>query len=87
VVNNKQVYATTVENEGLYTRKDLNKARLATEFLRNAGYPTEKEAVRLVEDGNVTNILIMGQDIQQAFQVYSKPVEAVRGKTTKTAVA
>jgi hypothetical protein len=47
---------TVEDRESLYTKKQVQKALEAGEFLRSMGYPTLKEAVNIVRDGNVRNI-------------------------------
>jgi hypothetical protein len=43
VVNDRQVYATIMENNRLYIKKDIIKAKLATDFFRNISFFTEKK--------------------------------------------
>jgi hypothetical protein len=47
------VHATVQENESLYSAKQVRRAKLAHEFVRNCGYPSPAEAVHIVQDGNV----------------------------------
>lgn len=56
---------TVVEREALYTKKEIRKAREAREFLKVMGYPSEKEAVCLVQDGNVVNIPHTAEDVRR----------------------
>jgi hypothetical protein len=74
---------TVQEREHLYNRKEIRHALKAKEFLRNAGYPSEKEAIHLARDGNIVGMPESPNDIQRYFDVYGRQVEAVRGKTTK----
>jgi hypothetical protein len=46
-----------------YTKREVERAERAMEFVRSAGYPSEKEAIRLVTDGNIASIDITGDDI------------------------
>ncbi len=70
------------DKEELYNKKELMKAREAKEFIKNAGYPSEREAAHLMSDGNITNVPLQVQDVHRAFDVNGKPREAVRGKAT-----
>jgi hypothetical protein len=75
---------TTREREHLYTKKEVQKARDAREFLKNAGYPSECEAIHMIRDGNIENIPISVEDIKNSFDIYgAPPVEMIRGKMTK----
>ena len=74
---------TVTDNESLYTAKELRRARQAQDFIHNSGYPSEKEAVHLVSDGNITGVPLTAKDIHLAFDIYGKSPAAVRGKTTK----
>ncbi len=48
-----QIYVTAAENEQLYTKAELKSAKEAYEFLKNSGYPSQEEAVHLLQDGNI----------------------------------
>jgi hypothetical protein len=67
---------TTREREHLYTKKEVQKARDAREFLKNAGYPSECEAIHMIRDGNIENIPISVEDIKNSFDIYGAPVES-----------
>jgi hypothetical protein len=47
------VHATVQENESLYSVEQVQRAKLAHEFVRNCGYPSPAEAVHIIRDGNV----------------------------------
>jgi Arginine methyltransferase-interacting protein, contains RING Zn-finger len=74
---------TVAEKEHMYTKKEVEGAKKAGEFIRNAGYPSKGEAVNLVRDGNIENVPVSVQDIRTFYDIYGEPVEAVRGKMTK----
>ncbi len=42
------VHATVQENESLYSAKQVRRAKLAHEFVRNCGYPSPAEAVHII---------------------------------------
>jgi hypothetical protein len=73
---------TTREKEHLYTKKEVQKARDAREFLKNAGFPSEREAIHMIRDGNIENVPVSVEDIKNSFDIYGAPVEMIRGKTT-----
>jgi hypothetical protein len=74
---------TVREKEDLYTRREVRKALEAGEFLKSLGYPTQKEALGIVRDGNVKNIPYTANDINRFFDIYGPQVAGVRGRTMK----
>jgi hypothetical protein len=81
------VLATTHENELNYTKKQVDAAKEAYQFVKNAGFPSEDEAIHLIEDGNLVDIpSITRDDVKRAFRIYGPPMEAVRGKLTQRLV-
>jgi hypothetical protein len=81
------VQATVRENEALYTKEEVKRAKEAYEFLRKSGYPSVGEAVHLLTDGNVRGIpLLMRADVERAYNIYGMHPEYVRGKLTKKTV-
>ena len=74
---------TSAENEKYYTKKEVARARKAQELVANAGFLSEKEAVDLVQDGNITGVPVTAKDVRRAFDIYGKPIEFVRGRMTK----
>jgi hypothetical protein len=73
-------YATT----GVYTKAEEARARLVFEFLQKSGYPSEEEAIHLIEDGNIVGMpLLTRNDVRRAYEIYGVMPEYVRGKMTK----
>lgn len=77
---NGYVYHTAAQREARFTKKEVMKAREAGEFIRNAGYPSEAEAIHLVHDGNIQNVPITANDIRNCFEIYGPMPEMVKGK-------
>jgi hypothetical protein len=81
------VQATVRENEALYTKDELNRAKEAYQFLKNSGYPSASEATHLLTDGNVRKVpMLMRADIDRAYKIYGIHPEYVRGKLMKGTV-
>ena len=77
---------TRAGNMSRLTAKDVKRVELARELIASAGYPTLKEAVHLVEDGNVTNLGVTAADIRAAFAtdtVNGVLPAAAKGKTVR----
>jgi Reverse transcriptase (RNA-dependent DNA polymerase). len=77
---------TVEEREHMYTRKEVERAHEAKEFIKNAGYPSRNEAIHLIRDGNLNNVPIAVEDVNRYYDIYGPMVEMVRGKTTKRKV-
>jgi hypothetical protein len=78
-----QIYTTATENEQLYTRSELKNAKEAYDFLKNTGYPSQEEAVHILQDGNIFGLPhFTRQDIQRAYDVYGVSPEYVHGEMT-----
>jgi hypothetical protein len=81
------VLATVHENEQLYTKEEVRRAKLAHEFIRNSGYPSPEEVVHLLIDGNVRWIpKLMVADVKRAYEIYGLHPEYVKGQLTKKKV-
>jgi hypothetical protein len=76
--NSNAVFATVEENEEIYTRSEVQKAKEAYEFLKCSGYPSP-EVFGLPD--------LARQDIIRAYDIYGIPVPYVRGKQTRQAIA
>jgi hypothetical protein len=81
------VGATIQEGERLYSKEEVSKAKLAHEFIQNCGYPSAKEAVHLLMDGNVRDIPVMiAADVERAYKIYGVHPEYVKGQLVKKTV-
>jgi hypothetical protein len=74
---------TASDRESLYNAKQVRKALEAGEFLKALGYPTEREAVAIIRDGNVLNVPHMVEDVRRFYDIYGAQVPGIRGRTTK----
>ena len=73
---------TVEDREHLFTKQQVDSAKLAGEFIRNAGFPSEQAAINVVRSGNINNIPFEVSDIKNYFEIYGVPVPAIRGKMT-----
>jgi len=74
---------TAEQKEEMYTKREVRKALEAGEFLKALGYPTLKEALNIVRDGNVRNVPHTVEDVRRFFTIYGPQVPGIRGRTTK----
>jgi len=80
--------ATVKEAEALYSEAEIDRAKEAYQLIKNSGYPSMTEIVRLIEDGNLVELPgITRAGIRRAYDVYGTPVEYVRGKMTHKKVS
>jgi hypothetical protein len=78
-----EMYAMVQENELLYTKEQVRRAKEAYEIC-NCGYPSPVEAQCLLKDGNVKGIpLLVSGDIKQAYRIYGQHPEYVKSKLVK----
>jgi hypothetical protein len=81
------VESTVQENEVLYSKEQVCRAKEAHEFLKNSGYPSLGEAVHLLMDGNVRGVpMLMREDLERAYKIYGEHPAYVRGKLTRKTV-
>lgn len=83
----RQVMVTTMsDREKALTTGELRRVRAARELIKAAGYPSLKEAIHLVEDGNLVDCKVTGADIRLTFKTDTQngitPAMA-KGKTVK----
>ena len=71
---------TTKEREHLYSKREVRNALEAKEFIKNAGYPSLKEALHMARDGNLVGIPHSAEDINRLYDIYGPPVESIHGK-------
>ena len=70
---------TVQENESLYTKREVAAARKAKDFIREVGYPSTGEAIKLIKTG-INNAPVTIQDLQRAEQIYGPSTEIIKGK-------
>ena len=61
-----------------HTKAEEARAKLAYEIIRNCGYPSQAEAIHLVQDGNFTHMPMV-----TSSELYGEPVGSARGKMVK----
>jgi len=78
-------YLSSKDNAAGLTNTDMKRAVLAREFLANAGYPSERQAVEMVTTGNILNLSITAKDVRNAYRIWGKDTAYVRGKARRVA--
>jgi hypothetical protein len=81
------VNVTVRENERMYTKEEVHRAKHVYKFLKCSGYPSADEAMHLITDGNVHGMpLLIKDDLERAYEIYGTHPEYVRGQMTKKKV-
>jgi Reverse transcriptase (RNA-dependent DNA polymerase) len=68
------------------SKKGALKGQQAQEFIRAAGYPTEREAINLLQDGNLVNAPVSAQGVWESVRLLGQAPEAIRGRAVKSPV-
>ncbi|MFN9982580.1 MAG: hypothetical protein ACK53Y_21815, partial [bacterium] len=84
-----EAYAIQVNvTKQVVTKAEEARAKQAYELIRNSGFVSVQEAIHLLEEGNIANMpQLVAADFHRALELYSPPVEYVRGKTTRKRVS
>ena len=80
--DSKALVTTVAENESRFSSLEVKRARQAKEMADNAGFSSEKDALSLVNDGNLTGVPVTTRDMKRAFEIYGKSAPGMRGRRT-----
>ena len=65
------VISSVKQNEAMFSKDDVRRARMARELIVKSGYASKEDIMRLVtSQGNVVNIEITRADVQRAVDIY-----------------
>ena len=77
------LFTTASDNERLYQKRDVIRARRARRLLRRLGYAPPQVVGRMLNQGAVINCDSTSKDIVTADRIYGKLVPELRGKTVR----
>lgn len=78
------VMVTTVkQNSMAFTKREIERARVAREMLARMGFPTVEQAISIINSGS--NFEITTRDFQIADAIWGKDIASLKGKTSKRA--
>lgn len=80
------VFNIVSDREKLYTKKELEGARMARIFQKNAGCLSYERAVRMIEGNQIEGMTLTKENLDIAYDIYGPVVQEVRGKLTKKKV-
>ena len=75
---------TVAQNEATYTKREVERAKAASELTRMLAYPSMKDTSAALADGVLIDCPVTIQDVQRAIAIYGVPVPSIKGKTTHT---
>jgi len=61
------------ENELVYTKEEVRRAKQAYELVKNSGYPLPNEALYLIQDGNIRgmSMVLVVADLERAYKIWA----------------
>jgi hypothetical protein len=78
-MNNERVHFQTVaSNEALYTKREVEEAKQASQLIKELGYPSLRDAIELVSRGAIANCSVTPQAI---VRIYGPDPASLMGKT------
>ena len=82
ISHHRTVAVTTVaDNEALFTRTEVEKAKQARNLMKRMGHPPDSKMIRALQYGNLHGTRILPADIHRATTIYGPSVAALRGHT------
>ena len=58
----------------------LKSINIARDFVKNAGFVSEGEALGMARDGNIVGLSVTADDIKLAYRIYGPPPEFIKGR-------
>jgi hypothetical protein len=75
------------ENESVYTKEEVCRAKQAYELVKNSEYPSPNEMLHLLQVGNIRGLPTLGAaDLERAYRIYGVHPEYVWGQMIKKKV-
>ena len=78
-----QLIQTVKGNEACFTKRQVDKAKLARRIYIVLGRPSHDSFVSFIRNNNIRNYPIEVEDVHLSSQIYGPDIAAVRGKTTR----
>ncbi len=84
VVNPEQdtLVSTIAENRIGYSKRDIQRAQAAKEFIAKLHHPSEQAVINSIKAGNFNNLDVTEQDVRRAFKIFGPDIYALKGKAT-----
>lgn len=72
---------TVKENEAMYSKRDVDAAKLARDVSKVLGYPAPADLELMLRRGVINNAPVTAQDVQRASRIYGPEIASLKGKT------
>ena len=73
---------TVKDNEALYPKRDVIKAKAARQLQRRLANPRDAKLKRPLSQGQITHSDVLPADVTRATEIYDPSLEALKGRTT-----
>ena len=77
---------TVLENELMYNKKEVERAKLAKILTRRMGYPSAYKLINMIERGVLNNCPVTAKDVIRALKIYGIDIFYLKGKETHRSV-
>ena len=84
VLGNMNLLNTVKENENMYTRRQVARAKIARKLFHNIGTPSIRDFKAIIRMNAIQNCPVTLEDITVAENVYGKDIGQLKGKTVRT---
>ena len=75
---------TVADNEALYSRREVIRAREARQLQRRMANPPDAKLIKALASGTIQNTTVTPSDVTRATAIYGPSIEAIKGRTTTT---
>ena len=74
---------TIVENESMFTSREVKSAKAALDLYKRVGRPSQREFIRFLDNNYIRNTEVTSHDAKRAFIIYGKDTSFIQGKTKR----
>ncbi len=71
------------ERESKYSPYDVAQARKVREVMKQLGYPSTRDIIKMITKGMMINLPITAKDVIRSERIYGPDVASLKGKTVK----
>ena len=72
---------TVEENESLYTKRQVEDAKIARDLKKQLGYASDKDLIKLINSGGIINCPVTAHDVYRASRIYGYDIPSLKGKS------
>ena len=76
--------STVLENEKLYSKREVEAAKKARTFQKRLGYAPSNGIIDLISAGGIKNAPVTEHDMRRADSIYGKDASILKGRTTRS---